>query len=202
MSLMLAFGVVVAGCGAFSTKKKGQKARENDNALTGTWQNSCTKMDWLGFTYNQVTFKFSVLGDFEKTTSLYDNESCTSAIGSLSESGTYAALGDAAATPQAKDINFTISEAKISADTDQAIKLLNTGAYCGISDWQKGQATDVLDKPCVGFQHTKGKVIFDIYKVDQDNKRLETGKGSIFLDKGDADARPKDLDETNVFVKK
>lgn len=202
VSLMLAFGVVAAGCGAFETKKKGQKARENDSSLNGTWQNSCTKMDWLGFTYYRVTYKFSALGDFDKTTSLFADASCAEAIGSLSESGTYAALGDAADTAQAKDINFTISEAKISADTDQAVKLLNAAAYCGISDWQKGRATDVLDKPCVGFQHVKGKVIFDIYKVDQNDKRLETGKGSIFLDKGDVSSRPKSLDEANTFFKK
>lgn len=202
MSLFLICGLMSVGCGAFGTKKKGQKVRENDNALTGTWQNSCTKMDWLGFSYNQVSFKFSVLGDFEKTTSLFDDESCSTRIGALSESGTYAALGDAASTPQAKDINLTISEAKITADSDQAVKLLNAAAYCGISEWQKGQASDVLNKDCIGFRHAKGKVVFDIYKVDQDNHRLAVGKSSLFLDKSGAESRPQNLDEINVFIKK
>ena len=198
----LALASATVGCGAFGTKNKGQKGRENDNALAGKWQNSCSKMDWLGFSYNQVTFNFSGLGDFDKTTTLFSDANCATAIGSLTENGTYAALGDSPALTGAQNINFTISEAKVSADTDTAVNLFNGVSYCGISSWQKGQATDVLDKPCVGFQHPKGAVIFDVYKVDQDGKRLQTGKGSLFLDKSEASARPSKLDETNVFTKK
>lgn len=118
-------------------------------------------------------------------------------IGSLNESIAYAPLGDVASTPQAKDIKFNISEAKITAGSDQSVKLLNTAAYCGISKLEKGQATDVLDQDCIGFRYAKGRAIFDIYKGDQDNHRLEIGKEWIFRDKISGESRPKSLDEIN-----
>jgi hypothetical protein len=194
--------ILASGCGILQTKNKGQKSRENDSALSGKWENACSKLDWLGFSYHRTSLSFSSLGDFDKTTNLYSDDNCTAATATLTEHGTYSSLGDAQAGSGSQNINYTISEASVTAVSDSAVRLFNAVSYCGISSWQVGQATDVLDKPCAGAQHAKGAVIFDIYKVDNNGDRLTTGKGSFFLDKSDASSRPSKLDEVYVFTKK
>ena len=192
---------ITAGCGMFSTKNKGEKARENDNALTGQWRNGCSKLDWLGFAYHQETLKFSAIGDCDRVTTLFSDSSCTNATATLSERGTYASLGASRVAAGAQDINFTVTQATVTADSDDAVSLLNNASYCGISTWQKNQAVDVMGKTCDGSNHPKGEVIFDVYRVDNDSKRLETGKGTLFVDKSDANSRPGKLDDAHPYLR-
>ena len=201
MATLLAIATANAGCGMFSTKSKGEKGRENDSDLAGEWQGGCSKFDWFGFSYHKDAMKFSAVGDFDKVTTLFGDAGCAAPMGTLSEYGTYAALGSSSSVTDAQDINFTIVQAKVSADSDDAVKLLNAVSYCGISAWQKGQATDVLGKSCGGVNHPKGQVTFDVYRVDNGGKRLQIGKDSLFVDKSDVNSRPSKLDESRAFTK-
>ena len=199
--LILSCGITAVGCGMLSTKNKGKKASENDQRLIGEWLDTCNKMDWLGFAYQQQTLRFSALGDFDRDVTLFKDSTCANPIGKLSEHGTYASLGNSSNAPDAKDINFTVTEVTMSAETDDAISLLNSASYCGISDWKKGNPTDILGKSCTGMTRAKGDVVFDIYRVDTNGKRLINGKGSLFLDKTDMRSRPSSLDENRAFRK-
>ena len=89
----------------------------------------------------------------------------------------------------------------MTADTDDAATLLNNISYCGIQTWKKGEVNDVLGKTCVGATHAVGEVVFDLYRVDMDGKRLNTGKGSLFLNKTEAGARPETHDESHTYTK-
>ena len=199
--LILSFGITSVGCGMLSTKNKGKKASENDQKLVGEWRDTCNKMDWLGFAYQQQTLRFSALGDFDRDVTLFKDSNCSNPLGKLSEHGTYASLGNSSETPDTKDINFTVTEATMSAEVDDAVSLLNSASYCGISEWKKGNPTDILGKSCAGIQRAKGDVVFDIYRVDTNGKRLISGKGSLFLDKTDTSSRPSSLDENRAFRK-
>jgi hypothetical protein len=102
----------------------------------------------------------------------------------------------------AHDINFTITGASLTPLSDDGAAALNKSNYCNTNDWKKDHAVDLLGRDCIGANHPKGEVVFDIYKLDQDGKRLMTGKSSLFLDKSDAQARPEALDGANAFNKR
>jgi hypothetical protein len=201
-SLALASLVATAlsGCGAFETKHKGEKAKENDNHLSGEWQDGCTTADWLGFAYQRESLTFSAVGDFDRVTTLYKDEACQAAVGTLTEHGTYSALGASAEVANADDINFQVNEASVKVDDDGAVKLLNDASYCDLS-WQKGQEQSILDKSCLGINHKKGEVVFDIYNVDTNANVLKLGKTSLFTNKAAADDRPARLDEAHPYSK-
>lgn len=197
----LTIGVVLSACGAFGTKEKGRKAKETDTSLAGEWRGTCNKLDWLGLTSNRQVLTFSAVGDFDRVTTVYSDNACNLSGATVTERGTVATLGKSNFVADAKDINFTVSTATIAPANDDSAKSLNTVSYCGRTDWQKDVTVDVLGKECLGKNHAKGEVNFDIYRLDGDKKLLTFGKGSIWLDKSDASTRPTELDETKVFEK-
>jgi hypothetical protein len=192
---------ISGGCGMFSTKNKGQKARENDSQLAGQWQAECAKKDWLGFSYQRQTFQFSVVGDFDRTTALFSDEGCVTALTTLIEHGTYASLGESSAVAGSREINLTITQASIKPHTDDGAKLLNDVGYCDITTWERDRSDDVLGKNCAGTTHPSGEVVFDIYSIEDGGKRLLTGKGSLWVDKSEANLRPTKLDDVRVYTK-
>jgi hypothetical protein len=194
---------LATSCGSVGDddKKSGKKIEETDTDLAGEWENSCTKADLFGINYNKTEVKFSPVGDFERETTLYSDEGCATPVGKMKETGTYAALGSSATVDGARDLNLTVSGAKLTAITQDAADKLNTARYCGVTNWTAGQEVDVLGKECLGLTRNNGDVVFDIYRVDQDNKRLTLGKPSLFFDKQRADARPEKLDDTNTYSK-
>lgn len=193
--------VPMANCGRSSTKSKGEKLRQNDFSLSGTWSSECGKSDWLGLTHEKTTFKFSPLGDYDKITTLYSDAECKQGASKLVERGTYASLGKTANVPEATDINFTLVAADMTALSDQSVKLMNTASYCEKSDWKVGESADVLGKKCLGISLAGGKVIFDIYRFSKDKKQLTFGRDQIFLDKSDAQSRPDRLNGERIFNK-
>ena len=200
----LALGLVAglaAACGTSHTKNEGAKNLENAPELAGEWRTDCHKLDWLGFSYERQTLKFSLLGDFDRLTTVYTDASCATSSSSLSEHGTFSALGASQSTPNATDINFQIAAATVKPDSDDGAKALNALGYCGVTGWQSGGEVDVIGKTCLGRTHAKGEVIFDVYNIDQDGKRLKTGKASLLVDKSDANARPTKLDDSLPYAK-
>ena len=196
--LMIIVGAIVAGCGVFSTKNKGKKETQNVIALAGEWRSECIKGDWFDFSQYKDDYKFSAIGDFDKSTTVFKDDCKTAEITSTLR-GTYDALGVTKDVPDAKDINFTVTEALISPRSDTATKILNSAEYCGISDWKTNQDVSVLDRDCVGWNFKKGTVIFDIYRLQ--DKRLFFGKRMTFFSSETNDSRPAKLDEEHVLVK-
>lgn len=191
----------VVSCGRNKTQSKGEKLRQNDFSLDGTWRNECTKFDWLGLTHEKTTFKFSSLGDFDKVTTIYSDEACTVGAAQLVERGTYASLDKAPNVPEATDINFTLVAANLTVTNEDTAKLVNTASYCEFSKWSVGATVDVLGKKCLGQSHTSGDVVFDIYRLDNTKKHLTFGKNQIFLDNNTAASRPDRLNSERVFTK-
>ncbi len=203
---MLVHTLVVAslssGCGAFSSKKSGKKLEENDQQLAGEWLGKCLKKDWFGFSYQQQKLNFSSIGDFDRATMIYSDQACKDAVGTLEEHGTYAVLGDSPAASGARDINMTITSATVKPQNNKATDEYNNKKYCGIDNWQLDQSQDVLGKACDGVSHPNGEVIFDIYRLEDENKGLKTGKSSILFGGNDAASRPTKLNEDQVYTRK
>ncbi len=193
--------VPLVSCGRSSTKSKGEKLRQNDFSLNGTWNNGCGKTDWLGLSHEKTTLKFSPLGDFDRMTTFYSDAECKQGTAKLVERGTYASLDKTANVPEARDINFTLVAADMSALSDDSVKLMNTASYCEKADWKVGTSTDVLGKKCLGMNLSSGNVIFDIYHLDGSKKQLTFGRDQIFLDKSDAQSRPDKLNSERLFTK-
>jgi hypothetical protein len=198
--------VVVAtlngGCGMFTSEKSGKKLEENDRKLAGEWEGACVQQDWFGFAYQQQTLRFSSIGDFDRTTALYSDQQCHEAVGILVERGTYAALGESKTAEGAHDINLTISAATVRPQSSESADQFNEKKYCGINDWQRDQAKDVLGRECSGVSHPNGEVVYDIYRLENEGSRLLTGKGSIFESGNDAASRPTRLNDKQTFKRK
>jgi hypothetical protein len=199
-ALGLTAGLVVA-CGGSGTSNKGAKARDNDPELAGDWTTACHQRDFLGFTYERQTLRFSLLGDFDRVTTVFSDASCAAAVSTLTESGTYDALGASSAVAGATDLNLTIHAATVRPESDEGAAALNNLSFCGVSGWTKGAEVVVIGRTCLGVTHAHGDVVFDVYRIDQDGKRLLTGKASLLVDKSAADARPGQLDDARPFDK-
>lgn len=184
-----------------STDSKGEKAQQNDLRLMGSWESPCAKLDWLGFSHARSLYKFSAIFDFEKKISFFGGDDCASPIAELFEGGTYASLGASKSAPDADEINLTITAAALTPASAEVAARLSSLKYCGVTDWAEGTKTNILGRECLGLSHPNGEVVFDIYRVDQDGKRLTTGKTSVFLDASSASTRPTKLDESNTFRK-
>ncbi len=193
---------ITSGCGVFSSEKSGKKLEENDRKLAGEWQGACTKQDWFGFAYQQQTLRFSSVGDFDRATAMYSDQQCREAVGTLEEHGTYAALGESKTAKGAHDINFTISSATVRPQSTSAAGEFNSKQYCGFDNWQRDQPKDVLGRECAGVKHPNGEVVYDIYRLENEDKRLLTGKGSIFFCADDAASRPTKLNDEQTYTRK
>jgi hypothetical protein len=192
---------VLSGCGAFGTKENGKKSQENNQKLTGEWKSNCSAFGWLGLTHKTDTLTFGALGDFDGATTAFVDDACSTPVTTLTQHGTYASLDASKSVEGATNINFTITSAAITAQSDDAAKMLNAASYCGITAWANGKAIDVMDKPCLGATHPSGEVLFDIYELSNGDDLLNFGKGSLFLDQDDANSRPTTLDESRAFIR-
>jgi hypothetical protein len=192
---------VIIGCGAFKTKNHGQKQRQTNMHLAGTWITGCTKLDWLGLTSERETVIFSALGDFDRTSTVFTDGNCESAGVELTVRGTFDTLGPDSQLAGSDDINFTVTAATATTRNDLGTNTLNAGEYCDNASWSTNQTVDIIDRECAG-SWRKGSVVFDIYRLDNDNKKLRFGRHSFFQDKSDAASRPAVLDEEHALTLK
>jgi hypothetical protein len=199
--VLLATTPLVTNCGAFKTKSKGEKARQTNMHLAGTWTTDCTKLDWLGLTSERETLKFSALGDFDRTSTLYTDGTCGSAGVELTVRGTFDTLGPDSKLAGSDDINFTVVAAAATPRSDLGTAALNVDNYCDNSTWSTDATVDILDRDCAG-SWRKGSVVFDVYRLENDNKNLRFGRHSFFQDKTDAASRPTALDDEHALVRK
>ena len=198
VAMLLATGLV-AGCGMLKTSKKNQKADQITMALSGEWNSACQKQGWLGFTQLTEAYTFSALGDFEKRSAVF-RDNCATPDLVVETGGTYDDLGAAVDPADAKNINFTVSQASMTPKSDAAVTMLNTMKYCAIEDWAVNKKSDILDKKCVGIGYKKGEVVFDIYR--QNDSQLVFGKKGFSLVGETASNRPNKLNELRTFTKK
>jgi len=156
-------------------------------------------MDWLGLTSQQEIVKFSALGDFERTTKVYTDSTCSSLAAELVATGTFDTLGASSQVSGSDDINLTVTSATATTQNDLGKNALNAVNFCGSSAWVNGEKVSVLERDCIG-SWRKGSVIFDIYRLDDSNKKLIFGRHSFFQDKRDAASRPDALDGANPLT--
>jgi hypothetical protein len=198
-SVLASIALLSLGCGAFSTKKKGQKQAQNDIHLAGTWKSECAKADWLGLTSEKQILVFSALGDFERTSKIYADAGCMSEAAEFKTTGTFDTLGASSIIPSGDNINYTVTSASALTRNETGSNALNLVNYCGTSTWSVNQTVDIIDKECAGGWR-KGSVVFDVYRLDTDQKRVVFGRQSFFQDKRDAASRPGSLDETHALI--
>jgi len=153
-------------------------------------------MDWLGLTSQQEMVKFSAIGDFERTTKVYTDATCSSLGAELVTTGTFDTLGASPVVAGSDDINLTVTSATASTQNDLGKNALNAVNFCGSSAWVNGEKVNVLDHDCIG-SWRKGSVVFDIYRLDNGNRKLIFGRHSFFQDKKDGASRPDALDVAN-----
>lgn len=193
---------VVGACGRFATKEKARKIKQTDMQLAGQWSDGCVAHDWLGLTRSGETLTMSGVGDFDRKRTLFSDEQCTKSEVEFLVRGTFDTLGKDRTVEGAKDINFTVVFAQVTPRSDAVVKTLNAMAYCGVSDWQVAQAVDILGRDCLGQRWDNGTVDFDIYRLENDKKRLLLGKKGMFFESREASSRPTEMDEQKPYALK
>ncbi len=198
-SLLLTATILLSGCGAFETDKKGQKADQVDQGLTGRWSTSCLERGFIFTNYQRDELSFSAVGDFEKKAVQHVDSGCQTEALSKTVSGTYDELDAVDGIAGGKAINFTVRDVVITPHTDEATKNLNDSSTCGLTNWVIHKSTSVLGKNC-GETFQDGAVIFDVYKLDQDTVWL--GKSFLLFDDKDApEDRPTTLEQDRPYRK-
>jgi hypothetical protein len=193
--------ILTASCGILDTDDKGKKAEENAPALAGTWETECVENSALELSRSKREYSFNAVGDFDKTESYYAADDCGNADVVYTVKGTYDDKGNSPDNQDVTMINFTINEALVTVNSDTAIDAMNAVKLCGISDWAVGKETDVTGKDCMGSKVNKGDVIFEVYKLEDDNSDLYFGQNFVFLTETNASERPTDVNRDVLFTR-
>lgn len=195
----LVIAACLSACG--KTDDTADKAKQTDTNLAGTWNLACANKDFAGVTHQSDSYNFSLLGDFDRSVKLFNSDGCTTQLAHIDSSGTTDSLGNSQKVDGAKDINFTVTQMEATVDDAEFAKTLNTIKYCGKEDWQVGAAFDMFGKDCAGEKMDKGEVIFQIYKIHDDQLFLGSPVTALWLDGNDASNRPSHLDENRGLAK-
>ena len=73
------------------------------------------------------------------------------------------------------------------------MQILSAAAYCGVKDWTVDQEIDIAGKDCLGEKVASGQVLFDIYRIEGDDKTLFVGNSMNWFDNTDSVDRPTQL---------
>ncbi len=199
---LAALTIFAAGCGGMSTDDKGAKGDENDLDLAGKWIDGCLAKDALKLTHQANVLTFSALGDFDRVTTLHRSDVCAEPQIETSVHGTYDVVGQAENVQGGADnINFTVLKATVTAKSDDAVQILSAAAYCGVKDWTVDQEIDIAGKDCLGEKVASGQVLFDIYRIEGDDKTLFVGNSMNWFDNTDSVDRPTQLATDHPYTK-
>lgn len=181
--------LTIASCGVEG--KKSKKKTEKTIEIYGEWEQDCKSFDFAGLSHYADQVKFNPVSEFEQKTRIYDNSKCEDGLAELTVRGDFEILGEAKGVEGARNINFTIKEARFKPQDDKAVDALNTLKYCGFENWKKNQSKDILNRNCKGAKYSDGMVIFDIYKREKDT--IFFGEANNWLAGKTTNDRPAEL---------
>lgn len=194
--------VLLSGCGALKRDNNEDDSSPNDQRdlkLIGSWERGCERADILGLQSRKVKLNFDLgLGFFREQT-IFAKDVCADERIVEKQTGTYAKVGDAQGVEGAYQINFTVKNAFVTPRSDQAADDLNKVKYCGLDNWKNDVEQKITNVPCKS-GYNEGQVLFDIYKLDENN--LQLGQAGFLLDGSNNNARPATLDTLRPYVKK
>ena len=199
--ILLSTTLLVSSCGIINTAEKGKKSEENAPELAGDWKSACVANSALKLSHTQRDFNFNAIGDFDKTESFFKDDLCDESFVTYQVMGTYDEKGENPENADIQMINFTVNEANLTADTGGAVTILNGLKFCGISDWKMGEERNITSQDCTGFKVNKGDVIFESYKLEDNNSDLYLGQKFVFLAKDNSNERPKDVNKNAGFTR-
>ncbi len=199
----LALSLLAAGCGGFSTEDDGAKVDENDFALTGTWKDGCIAKDALKTTHQTTVLTFSALGDFDRVTTLHNgSDVCFNPQIEITVRGTYDVVGKAENIQGGADnLNFTVHKATVTPKSADAVQILSALGYCGVKDGTVDQEIDIAGQECLGEKVETGQVLFDIYRIEGDDRTLLVGDTMNWFDNTDSVDRPTQLATDHPYTK-
>ncbi len=176
-------------------KKSGNKAKENDYHLAGKWKGKCINNETRQRPFYKKNLQFSIVGDFESTTTFFNDEGCIDKIVSHVESGTYSSLGESKTDQGSREINFLILKSSITPELQSTASDFNTRSFCGLDKWKNRKSKNIFDATCDGVVRKKGDVIYNTYRFSNSHKKLALGKEPIFLNGEGIAERPEKTDE-------
>ncbi len=174
-------------------------AIEGKIELSGKWGAAChdgPRGKWV-----EEEFEFMRGDHFKREQKLYTERSCP--IESLWEARAYAGMYKLATGPKEnatiQNIDFTITELKVTAYGEKAAKEFNDSKLCKITDWKQGQRRDITGLFCSGEAVSVGTVAYDV--VQRFGDVLYFGDKSYFRDSSKLKNRPVTMDKSVSFLK-
>ena len=202
--LMAVSLVALMGCGA---KEKIEKALDIDADLLGQFRTKCTEVTVFDGLPNAIRkVNFTPTGGFKMTDYYYLDDACKDPVLLTEREGDYKAEGELKENKNIKKINFTTDHVYLTVKSQAAIDILSNSPFdiCGIKDWDNrlNKKIELTDKKCLGKKMPrKGDVNFDVYRVEDEGKKLYMGKAITFELRDDSDDRPRKVDRELVFTK-
>jgi len=192
----------ILSCGRFKKDEDDRTvtpASQLDTNLVGTWENDCEKADFIGLQYRRVKFKFETGLGFVREQSVYTDAACAGERYTDKQIGTWASVGEAKETQDARQINLTVVDSYVTPSNKDVAAEFNKLGYCGASDWAEKVTKKVTSVKCASAM-ASGQVIFDIYRVK--DKVVYFGKSGLFLTGKSDGSRPKEIETAKPHHKK
>ncbi|MES2854655.1 MAG: hypothetical protein V4692_02275 [Bdellovibrionota bacterium] len=170
--------------------------------MAGRWASPCDDagLVWGAAGINSQRIIYNFYDDVGRSTELFSDDSCQTAVGEATYKGTSNVGSKNADGNNILDLNYLTVEVRIF---DQGtVDLLNNPATpgCGINDWKVNEPRDVTSASgSVTCPIAKPAQVFDIVKTD--GQSLQFGLVKDGLDKSTQDKRPKEIDTSFTYTK-
>jgi len=141
----------------------------------GTWESTCTKES--DTTALKMTMTIAADKTVKQSGQLFSDNTCTSLLMTMDLYSTLAIAGEVDANT--RKVNLSVTEFKITMNTDVAASDANAESTCGYTDWVKGTAKSCLGKSVDGTgpaDFTSNTKKYNIFKVD--GNILYAGEGT------------------------
>ena len=173
--------------------------------LTGFWSTNCFKAE-RGTHYIKYSSDFKGNAYFQKLTTFKD-EACKEPTRSTQYRADYKVGETILAIPGAaisgvKKLDLVLQSVWLAPRSDDNLKIFNMFRLCGLENWKLNEYKDVTGRDCkpLGDQHgSKGDVIYDVYKADEEKLQFGDKKSRT---KNAPDVRATKLEDGNLIYYK
>jgi len=183
----------IVACGS-DEKDKGNAFVD---AAEGTWSTSCHVTD-TSSTMSKVVITDN---EYQLENTTFSDKACKVRMQSMTVKGKYLTGEELAATPDAYNIDITVTAVLMTFNDDALINQINAASFGGHNDWKKDQPQEV-DGAALGLGVKKDAVIYDIAKVSGDTLGFGVRNESANPeDQYDASKRPTTVAEPGGYAR-
>jgi hypothetical protein len=168
--------------------------------LVGAWTSQCHRVSWPPFVAARDTLVYTSEDRFTKTTELHTDTGCRGFEATLVVRGRYDLIGRTGPGNALIDLEYTVSDVVYTPVSPELAATLREGAFCGLIDWQAGEARSIAGRTCFGESLERDLAVPEV--IELDTGRLRAGAPTIWLTDADGFAHPGRVDERRSYKRR